>query len=139
MVCREPSHFAIRLELLKRTDTCLDIGFCQISRILTATLSYDEISIAVVWNNECWDMLRYFETYPKRVPGGYVCEECPADSRPTFPSREALWRAEVFEPFLEWVNQNLAHAEAVSISGDPGRMTWARLVAGQGVDEHSLG
>ena len=73
-------------------------------------------------------MLHFFETYPKRVPNGYVCDQCPKDDRPVFPSREALWRAEVFEPFLEWVNHDLANSVAVSISGTPHLATWARLV-----------
>jgi len=121
-------RFATKLELLKRTDTCLDIGFCKISRVVTAELAYDEIGIAVIWDGICWDMLHFFETYPKRVPNGYVCDQCPKDDRPVFPSREALWRAEVFEPFLEWVNHDLANSVAVSISGTPHLATWARLV-----------
>jgi hypothetical protein len=125
---KNEARFAVRLELLKRTDTCLHIGFCRISRILTAALTYDGISVAVTWNDTCWDMLGYFETYPKRVQGGYVCDQCPQEDRPVFPSREALWQAEVFGPFLEWVNRDLAQAEAVSVSGTPDGTTWARLV-----------
>jgi hypothetical protein len=121
-------NFAIDLELLKRTDTRLHIGFRKISQIITATLAYDAISIAAVWDGHCWDMLHFFETYPKRVPNGYVCDQCPENDRPVFSSREALWRAEVFEPFLEWVNRDLANAVAVSISGTPNSFTWAGLV-----------
>ena len=121
-------RFAIKLELLKRTDTCLEIGFRKFNRVVTATLVDGEMSIPVIWEGICWDVLCWFETYPKRIPGGYVCDECPEDTRPIFPTREALWRAEVFEPFLEWVNSDLANAVAVSISGSPGRITWARLV-----------
>lgn len=81
-----------------------------------------------VRTENCWDVLHWFETYPKRVPDGYVCRECPEDDRPIFPSREALWRAEVFGPFLEWVNHDLANSVAVSVSGTPDSVTWARLV-----------
>ncbi len=130
LVCREPGRFAIKLELLKRTNGFIDIGFCRFNRIVTAGLVTDEIGIAVEWDGVGWDMLRYFETYPMRILGGYVCSECPEDDRPVFPSREALWCAEVFEPFLEWVNHDLAGAAALSISGTPGRATWARLVPG---------
>jgi hypothetical protein len=52
---------------------------------------------------------------------GYVCDECPEDDRPVFPSREALWRAEVFEPFLAWVNRELANAVAVRSPARPTR------------------
>ena len=132
------ARFVVRLELLKRTDDCLDIGFRGISRVLSATVTDDEIIVAVNWDGICWDLLQDFETYPKRVPGGYVCRECPANIRPVFPSRSGLWRAEVFEPFLQWVNQDLARAEAVSISGTRGRMTWASLVRRPGDDQRLL-
>jgi hypothetical protein len=122
--------FAIKLELLKRTDTCLDIGFCKIDRVVTAGLTDDEINVYINWQGTFWDMFDGFETYPRRVPNGYVCDQCPENDRPVFPSREALWRAEVFEPFLVWVNDRLANAEAIALSGTPDRITWARLVGG---------
>ena len=122
------SNFAVKLELLKRTDQTLETGFAGISRVLTAGLSDDEINVWVDWQGQCWDILRCFETSPKRVPGGYVCDLCPEHDRPLYPIREHLWRAEVFEPFLEWVNRALANAEAVSISGTPEWATWAKLV-----------
>jgi hypothetical protein len=121
-------RFAIKLELLKRTDDFLEIGFCKFNRIVTAILARNEISIPVTWKDDCWDIIAGFETYPKRVAGGYVCRACPEDRRPVFPSREALWRAEVFEPFLKWVNDSLANAVAVSVSGTPDAMTRASLV-----------
>jgi hypothetical protein len=119
--------FAIKLELLKRTDSTLEIGFCHISRVITAQLTDDEIGIPIDWNDVFWDVIQWFETYPRRVPGGYVCRECPEDTRLTFPTREELWRIEVFEPFLAWVNDDLAKAETVAVSGNPDGSTWARL------------
>jgi hypothetical protein len=89
-------RFAVKLELLKRTDTCLEIGFCGFNHIVAATLAHDEISIPVIWDDTDWDVLHWFETYPKRVPHGCVCDQCPEDDRPVFPSRDALWCAEVF-------------------------------------------
>jgi hypothetical protein len=120
--------FAIKLELLKRTDRALEIGFCNISRVLTAYAVDGEISIPVDWHDINWDIIQWFEASPRRFQGGYVCDLCPEDSRPVYSSREEFWRIEVFEPFLAWVNDDLAKAEAVSVSGTPGSMTWARLV-----------
>jgi hypothetical protein len=110
-------RFAIKLEPIKHTDRQLDVGFCGISRIITACVTCDEITVAVEWHGCCWDFLQDFETYPQRVPDGFVCRQCPEDSRPVYPSREALQRAEVFEPL-----------EAVSISGTADDASWARLV-----------
>jgi hypothetical protein len=116
--------FAIELELLKRTDECLQIGFCRIGRILTETLTTYELDIAVEWRGTRWDLLRSFDAAPERVPGGYICGLCPEANRPIFPSRDAVWRSDIFEPFLEWVNGELADAVGVSISGAPGSSTW---------------
>lgn len=116
------------MELLKRTDACLSIGFCGISGAVTACLTYDEINVIVQWQGTYWDSLLSLDALPKRVPSGYVCDLCPEDDRPVFSSPEAIWRAEIFEPFLEWVNHDLTKAEAVSISGTPDWVGWARLV-----------
>ena len=67
------------------------------------------------------------EAVPKRVPGGYVCDLCPPGSRPVFPNRPSLWTAELFEPFLQWVNEGLAKAKWLALYGSPDFAAWARL------------
>lgn len=42
-------------------------------------------------------------------------------------TREALWAKDVFEPFLEWVNDTLAPARWIKLSRYGGA-TWAKLV-----------
>ena len=108
-------RFLIDLEVLKRTDGHIEIGFCKISRVLTATLSSNGLDVVIEWQGTCWDLLRCFDADPEPVPGGYVRGLCPADGRPIFTSRDDLWRSEIFEPFLEWVNDELTKAVAVSI------------------------
>jgi hypothetical protein len=83
-------RFAIKLKLLRCTDRMLEIGFCLVAPVVTAWLTRTEIEIVVNWEDTFWDFLRCFETFPKRVTGGYVCDQCPKDSRPTFPSRYGL-------------------------------------------------
>ncbi len=87
------------------------------------------------WHDDCWDIIQWLDTDPKRVPGGYVCALCPEDSRPLVASREDLWRIEVFEPFLAWVNDELAASDVISLSGTPDHSTWARLVRRPGETE----
>ena len=128
-------RFLIKLELLRRTDRSLEIGFSQMNLALGAWLSHNEIQIVVSWAGTFWDFLRDFETFPKRVPGGYVCDQCPADTRTTFATRQALWHDEVFEPFLQWINGDLARASALSISGTAHDATWAKLI----IDERPQG
>jgi hypothetical protein len=66
---------------------------------------------------------------PKRVPGGYVCTECDPATRATFPTCEALWVDELFEPFMTWVNEDLAPAKALYLYRYGG-MTAAKLISG---------
>jgi len=141
-------RFAIKLKLLKCDSDHLDIGFYEIDRVITATvvcntMSYHsgdivehhhgfcEITVNVWWLGEHWDIIEEYNTYPEKVAGGYACGECrrfrPQDNHPIFDSPGDLRRAEVFEPFLAWVNCDLAKAVAVAVSGEPGRMTWAYL------------
>jgi hypothetical protein len=75
-------------------------------------------------------MLLSLDAFPKRVPGGYVCTECDPAIRQTFPSREALLEDHLFEPFLEWVKENLAPADALHLYR-AGGMTAAKLTKGE--------
>jgi hypothetical protein len=139
--CRRPLHnaffewyaanegkFVIKLELLQHTGSCLEIGFSGIGRILTAHLIGNGLNVCVASQGTYWDTILDLDALPKRVPGGYVCGFCTAEHRRVFPSLEALWCDHFFEPFLEWVNGDLAGAETVSISGTPDWVGSARLV-----------
>jgi hypothetical protein len=75
-----------------------------------------------------WDFLLDPDSEPKRVPGGYVCDLGPPESRSVFPNRPALWTDHLFEPFLEWVNETLAKAKWLALYGSPDYATWARLL-----------
>jgi hypothetical protein len=44
----------------------------------------------------------------------------------TWPTREALWQDQLFEPFLKWVNERLAPATWLRLYGTKGG-TWAKL------------
>jgi hypothetical protein len=143
--CRRPLHndffqwyatnedrFSIRLELLRHTGGCLDIGFRGINPILTAHLSDDEITVSVVSEGTYWDTILDLDSLPKPARGGYVCDFCLEEHQRVFPSLEDLWRDHLFEPFLDWVNDDLAKAEGLFISGTPDWVGWARLVKGTG-------
>ncbi len=70
----------------------------------------------------------------KSIPtlGGYQCKHCVHEDGKQvmmFPSREALWKDHLFEPFLQWVNEVLAPARWLQLSsiGEYGS-TWAQLL-----------
>jgi hypothetical protein len=120
------NRLLVQLEFTRRTEACLSFAFQGIDRALHATLT-DELNVHVTWDDRWWDMLISLETCPQRVPAGYVCADCDPATRPTFSTREALWKAELFEPFLRWVNNNLAPAKALHLL-QFGEMTTAKLI-----------
>jgi len=122
------NRFAIKLHMLKHTGRCLEIGFGGINPILTAHLVKNEIAVIVESQGTYWDMILDLDARPKHVPGGYMCGYCLEEYRRTFPSLEALWYDHLFEPFLQWVNDDLAKSEEISISGTPDWVGSARLV-----------
>jgi hypothetical protein len=77
-------------------------------------------------------MLISLDAYIARAAGGYQCQLCLSDhpeSPELFPSREALWIDHLFEPFLKWVNEQLAPAHWLQISGSSdGGITCAQLI-----------
>src|SRR6202035_1260234 len=70
-----------------------------------------------------------------RVAGGYICKCCLPEYRTVFADREALWADHLFEPFLEWVNNDLAKAKTLVLHGIACEVTWARILDDKG---HSL-
>lgn len=120
-------RFAIPIRLGLRTATSLDFFFVGINDVISGWLSTYDITIAVTYEGECWDFLIDFDASPKRVPGGYICDLCPPEGRPVFTDRPSLWAMEIFEPFLGWVNENLAKAKWIKLESDRG-VTWARLL-----------
>jgi hypothetical protein len=79
--------------------------------------------------SECWDLIVDFDAEPRRVPGGFVGGLCPTDARPIFPTRAARWTDEIFQPFLDRVNEDLATARSVGLYGKPDHGMWAKLLS----------
>jgi hypothetical protein len=128
-------RFAIDIKLGRRTDRLLEFSFAGVTPAIQGFLTTWELQVAAYYEGDCWDILIDFDAEPKRVSGGYICAVCPPDSRKIFPDRPALWADHLFEPFLEWVNNDLAKAKWLSLHGNPGYATWARLLA---ADSHML-
>lgn len=80
-------------------------------------------------------MLINLDAYVKPTHVGYQCELCLAEhgsSARTFTSKEALWQDHLFEPFLQWVNKELAPANWLLISGTDDGSTATRLMCDKG-------
>ena len=59
------------------------------------------------------DLLASFEAEPIRGKNGYYCGLCPQEDRGSYASRDEIWRDEIFNPFLNWVNNQLATASYI--------------------------
>jgi hypothetical protein len=69
------------------------------------------------------------DAHPVRTANGYICRECLPEEGNAFSSREALWKNHLFEPLLEWINDELATAKALGIYATSDRSgTWAKLL-----------
>jgi hypothetical protein len=132
-------RFAIEIKLGRRTDCVLEFSFVGVNSAIEGLLNTREIEVFAMYEDECWDILVEFNAEPKRVSGGYVCEACPPGSPPLFPDRSSLWADHLFEPFLEWVNNDLANAKWLSLRGNPGYATSARLLADESRELRSGG
>ena len=119
-------HFLVPVEIRHRTDQIIKLAFTGYHPCLAACLSGWCIDIPATWQGQCWDLLGSFEAAPRPVTSGYHCTLCSPEDRLLFDSRESLWTAEVFEPFLEWVNGKLAQSSWIALY-DFGGMTTAKL------------
>jgi len=101
------------------------MSFAGIHPAVRATLT-SCLDIPVMFHDECIDLLATFEIAIDHDVRGYCCTLCSAYDRKFFPTREALWIAEIFEPFLDWSNIQLAEANFLEIIENP-NMTSAKL------------
>jgi hypothetical protein len=112
----------------------IEFSFEGINSALGTVLIFDEtdafveLDVFVDYEGQNWDLILELQCEPVGVAGGYVCDMCEPEDRNVFPTREALWRDHLFEPFLEWINEKLAKADVIGLYGAPGRMTSARLL-----------
>jgi hypothetical protein len=113
----------------------IELSFVGIPPALRPVLSRWSIDTYVEWQDLFWDILLCLDAVPRNVTGGYICECCPPENRTLFPDRPALWRDHLFEPFLDWVNTELAPATILGLYKSPGGgVTWAKLVRSDEVE-----
>lgn len=59
---------------------------------------------------------------------GYCCALYQPEHRTYYANREALWQAELFGPFLSWLNAKLYPATWLGLYRITGGSTWADLM-----------
>jgi hypothetical protein len=111
----------------KRTRTFMTVRLQNLHPALELTVLDTSVCITVSFDGQVWDVLRDFDSAPKKATGGYVDAFVLPDWVVVYPNLQALWEAEVFLPFKEWFENTLSTAEVLILSGKPGRSTWAEL------------
>ena len=120
------SRFFVPIQITEVNHSGIGLKFPNYPDCLSVGLSRFDLSVYVEWHGIGWDMLISLDAVPERVPGGYR-SVLNTDLEAVFPTREAVWRNDLFEPFLSWVNNKLACATALRLYGQRGESTWAVL------------
>lgn len=85
---------------------------------------------------DIWDILQDFEACPKERDGKWFCQWCEDFPKPEagalrfYASRDELLVQHAFEPFLNWINTELAAVDGVGLYRIGCDCTWAKLVRG---------
>jgi hypothetical protein len=123
-------RFKMPVRVAKISAKRVELHFQGLPNNLSACLSPYELNVYVSWQGEPWDMLSSLEASPFHTAEGWKCKQCVlenGDLAGLFPSRESLWQHHLFKPFLRWVNEELAPARWLRVSGTVGA-TWAELI-----------
>lgn len=83
------------------------------------------IDVGADWDGECWDLLASFDVPAEQVAGGWENTMFVPEARVVRATREAVWREDVFETLLEWINDELIVATHLGLWGEPDHGTWA--------------
>jgi hypothetical protein len=97
---------------------------------LAVWLDQAGLNVSVEWQGECKDLLLSLDAVPQFEHGIYRCSLC-VDADQSWPTLAALWCDHLYEPFLSWVNGELATARKLRIYEIEGGSTWAELTKSQ--------
>jgi hypothetical protein len=125
-LCEHQSSFKRPLQFVRRKDDYLEMSIPGLNPSLNIYLSC-EISVSVNWQGCCWDLLVCFDTVPRHSADDYYCALYEPEYRTFYANRKALWQAELFDPFLNWLNNKLFLAKWLGLYRVKGG-TWAELL-----------
>ena len=115
------------LQHVRRKDDYLAFTLTGLHPAITFGLTW-ELVVYVEWQGICWDLLASFESWPRHSADGYYCELCKPEARTLFHSRKALWQDQVFDPFLQWLNESLLPSRFLGLYTVGRASTYAKLL-----------
>lgn len=119
-----------KIQIRRRTDRILYFNFDVGRPALQGWLERGGISVGAFNGDQWYDLIYDDIVALQRFGGGYVCRFCPPSEQCLYATREDVWIAHLFEPFLTWVNETLAPAQSLALfETEPIHgATWARLI-----------
>ena len=120
------SRFIVPIQITKVSHKGIGLKFPDHPDCLLVWLSRFGLNVHVQWQGIWWDMLISLDSCPHPGPGGYRCP-LTIDSVEIWPTREDLWRAQLFEMFLSWANDKFARSDSLALYGEPNSLSWASL------------
>ena len=136
-LAQNQNRLVLELFIENRTDRYVEFSFVGVNGTISATLNGYEIYVSAKLKGECWDLLGDWDSSPIHCPSGYFCKSCRdhfITNNPSneftrfFSSREAVWVDDIFEPFLKWINEDLATSKWLGFYGELGNATWVKLM-----------
>lgn len=119
----------VPLVVKRRTDEALSFAIGDTWPILAGRLNGYELEVYVEYADVWWDILVSHYVVVQRTPDGYVCHACPPGHQKLYPTRDALWRGELFELFRDWLTTDFAPATHLGLfASESGGATWAKLL-----------
>ncbi|MGF6611860.1 hypothetical protein OKW45_006782 [Paraburkholderia sp. WSM4175] len=94
---------------VRRTRIDVTVRFDNLNPAVSFSISANSIRIAIFLAGRSCD-LRFFDSDPRRVAGGYVDDSLLPEYVVVHSTRQALWHCEVFDPFLRWFEDQFAMA-----------------------------
>lgn len=100
----------VPLRLGNRTDHYLSVSFGGFVPELVARLTQNKLQVTMVWQGKPLPCVASFEAVPLLTADGvYVCSQC--GEFEFYRSREMLWCSRLFNPFFQWIQDELATAQ----------------------------
>lgn len=108
--------------------------FIGVTSAIQFVLTQSGIVISAQWTGQCWDLISEFDVAERQTDQGYYNGLVLAEWITYYPTREALWRLESFEPFLTWCHKTLAISQFLALYEYTGA-TWTRLLKNEDNDK----
>lgn len=120
-------QWQLPLLLLCRKDGQMSFTMQGLSPNICIHLHAWEFGVYAEWQGECWDLLISYSAFSEPTENGYFDIFTMPDYREIYPTRERLWYAELFEPMMNWINNQLLPAKWVGLYKCKGGW-WAEMI-----------